>query len=107
MPPVETLTIRTDTLAIACEARGPENGPPVVLLHGFPDDARTWDAVAAPLAGAGCRVVVPWLRGYGPTRFLHAETPRSGQQAALGHDLLGLLDGLGIRQRAVLAGYDW
>ncbi|MBX6375517.1 MAG: alpha/beta hydrolase [Acetobacteraceae bacterium] len=106
MEPVVTVALRTDTLEIACELRGPEAGPPVILLHGFPDDARAWDQVAAPLAEAGCRVVVPFLRGYGATRFLHADTPRSGEQAALGHDLRALMDALPI-PRAVLAGYDW
>nr|WP_283949909.1 alpha/beta hydrolase [Limobrevibacterium gyesilva] len=76
------------------------------MLHGFPDDVRTWDGVAPKLARAGCRVLVPWLRGYGPTRFLDPATPRSGQQAALGADLLAFLDALDIRQ-ASLAGYDW
>ena len=60
----------------------------VVLLHGFPYDVRSYDVVAARLAGAGRRVIVPWLRGFGPTRFLSADTPRVGQQAALGGDLL-------------------
>jgi pimeloyl-ACP methyl ester carboxylesterase len=106
MEPMTTLHLRTDTLDIACEARGPQAGPPVILLHGFPDDARAWDGVAAPLAEAGCRVCVPFLRGYGATRFLSAATPRSGEQAALGNDLLGLLDALRV-PRAVLAGYDW
>jgi len=98
--------VRIPTLEIAYEELGPPEGTPVVLLHGFPDDVRAWDAVAPPLAEAGCRVLVPWLRGYGGTRFLLPHTPRSGQQAALGIDLLGFLDALGIR-RALLAGYDW
>ncbi|GGG18251.1 alpha/beta hydrolase [Caldovatus sediminis] len=106
MEPVATVALRTDTLEVACELRGPEAGPAVILLHGFPDDARAWDGVAAPLAEAGCRVVVPFLRGCGATRFLRAETPRSGEQAALGHDLRALMDALRI-PRAVLAGYDW
>lgn len=106
MDPVTTIAVRTDALEIACEVRGPEAGPAVILLHGFPDDARAFDGVAAPLAEAGCRVVAPYLRGYGATRFLRAETPRSGEQAALGHDLRALMDALGI-PRAVLAGYDW
>ena len=105
-PQVTMLHLRTDILEIACEALGPESGPAVILLHGFPDDPRAWDGVAAPLAEAGCRVYVPFLRGYGPTRFLSAETPRSGEQAALGHDLAALMDALRI-SRAVLAGYDW
>jgi pimeloyl-ACP methyl ester carboxylesterase len=99
-------TIRTPTLEIAYEESGPATGSPVVLLHGFPDDVRAYDGVAPPLAAAGWRVIVPYLRGYGPTRFLDPQTPRSGQQAALGQDLLDLLDGLGI-ERAALAGYDW
>ena len=83
-------SIRTKVLEIAYQESGPADGPPVILLHGFPDDVRAYDGVAPPLAGAGCRVLVPWLRGYGPTRFLDAATPRSGQQAALGADLLRL-----------------
>ena len=99
-------TTFTDTLEIAYEQSGPETGTPVILLHGFPDDVRTWDGVAPPLAAAGFRVIVPWLRGYGPTRFLNPQTPRSGQQAALGADLLHLMDALGI-EKALLGGYDW
>jgi pimeloyl-ACP methyl ester carboxylesterase len=99
-------TIRTPTLEIAYEETGPAAGPPVVLLHGFPDDVRAYDGVAPSLAVGGCRVLVPYLRGYGPTRFLDPGTPRSGQQAALGRDLLDFLDALGIA-RAALAGYDW
>lgn len=98
-------TIRTETLDIAFETHGPADGPPIILLHGFPDDPRTWDGVVA-LADAGWRILVPWLRGYGPTRFLRADTPRSGQQAALGADLLGFMDALGL-SRATLVGYDW
>ena len=96
----------TPTLEIAYEESGPAEGPPVILLHGFPDDVRAYDGVAPPLAAAGWRVLVPYLRGYGPTRFLDPRTPRSGQQAALGRDLLEFLDALGI-ERAALAGYDW
>ncbi len=99
-------TIRTATLDIAFEAYGPDAGPPLILLHGFPDDPRAWDDVVPPFAESGWRVLVPWLRGYGPTRFLQADTPRSGQQAALGADLLDFMDGLGIA-RATFAGYDW
>src|SRR5438874_10871586 len=98
--------VRTATLEIACEVSGPERGAPVILLHGFPDDPRTWDRVAAHLSRAGYRTLAPYLRGYGPTRFLDEHTLRSGQHAALGHDLLALMDGLAI-QRAVLAGHDW
>jgi len=99
-------TVRTATLEIAYEESGPIDGRPVVLLHGFPDDVHAYEGVAPPLAAAGWRVLVPYLRGYGPTRFLNAETPRSGQQAALGRDLADFMDALGL-SRAVLAGYDW
>ncbi len=101
-----TLTVRTPALEIAYEAHGREGGVPVVLLHGFPDDARAFDAVAPPLASAGYRVLVPYLRGYGPTRFLDAAEPRMAQQAAIGQDLLDFMDALGI-SGAGLAGYDW
>ena len=87
-------TVRTPTLEIAYEESGPAGGPPVMLLHGFPDDVRAYDGVAPSLAEAGWRVIVPYLRGYGPTRFLDPRTPRSGQQAALGADVIDLLDAL-------------
>src|SRR6516162_10686513 len=99
-------TLRTPTLEIAYEESGPAEGRPVVLLHGFPDDVHAYDGVAPPLASAGWRVLVPYLRGYGPTRFLSSETPRSGQQAALGRDLADFIDALRL-ERSVLAGYDW
>jgi len=99
-------TIHTPVLEIAYSETGPAEGPPVILLHGFPDDIHAYDGAAPPLAAQGWRVLVPWLRGYGPTRFLSADTPRSGQQAALGLDLLDFMDALGI-ERAVLGGYDW
>jgi pimeloyl-ACP methyl ester carboxylesterase len=98
--------VRTPVLEIAYEESGPADGTPVLLMHGFPYDPRAYDETVPPLVAAGCRVIVPYLRGYGPTRFLSADTPRSGQQAALGKDLLDLLDALGI-ERAALAGYDW
>jgi pimeloyl-ACP methyl ester carboxylesterase len=75
-------------------------------MHGFPYDPRTYDRMIPLLVAGGCRAIVPYLRGYGPTRFLAAETPRSGQQAALGNDLKELIDALG-GPRVVLAGYDW
>src|SRR4051812_3646267 len=99
-------SVRTETLEIAYEEHGPANGAPVILLHGFPYDGHAYDEVAPPLAQDGCRVLVPWLRGYGPTRFLSAATPRSGEQAALGNDVRQFMDALGIG-RAALAGYDW
>jgi pimeloyl-ACP methyl ester carboxylesterase len=85
---------------------GPEDGPAVVLLHGFPYDVHAYDEVSEHLAEAGCRCIVPYLRGFGSTRFIDPATPRSGEQAALGADLIALLDALDI-EHAVLAGYDW
>ena len=99
-------TVRTPTLEIGYEEWGDAAGAPVVLLHGFPDDAHAWREVAPPLAARGCRVLAPYLRGYGPTRFLDATAPRMAQQAAIGQDLLDFLDALGI-ERAALGGYDW
>ena len=98
--------IRTATLDVAYEESGNPGGTPVLLLHGWPYDPRCYDEVVPPLVAAGCRVIVPYLRGFGATRFLSTDTPRSGQQAALGSDLRELLDALAI-ERAVLAGYDW
>ena len=98
--------IRTATLDVAYEESGGASGAPVLLLHGWPYDPRCYDEVVLPLVAAGCRVIVPYLRGFGATRFFSADTPRSGQQAALGNDLRELLDALGIA-RATLAGYDW
>src|SRR5947208_10076180 len=99
-------TIRTATLESAYEESGQAAGRPVILLHGFPDDVHAYDEVAPPLAERGWHVFVPYLRGYGPTRFLDAGTARSGQEAALGRDLADFMDALGLEQ-AVLAGYDW
>ncbi|MGH1575401.1 alpha/beta fold hydrolase [Methylobacterium sp. P31] len=99
-------SVRAGVLEVAYLEAGPPDGPPVVLLHGFPYDVHACDAAAERLAGAGVRCLVPYLRGYGPTRFLDGTTPRSGEQAALGADLLAFLDALRI-ERAVLAGYDW
>jgi len=99
-------TVQTPVLDIAYAESGPPNGRPVVLLHGFPDDIHAYDLAAPPLAAAGYRPIVPYLRGYGPTRFRDPATPRSGEQAALGHDLLALIDALRL-DRPILAGYDW
>ena len=99
-------SIDAGPLAIAYHEHGPRAGWPVILLHGFPYDIHAYAAVAPILAHAGARVIVPYLRGFGPTRFRSPDTPRSGEQAALGQDLLNLMDALGIAQ-ATLAGYDW
>ena len=98
--------IDADVLNVAYYETGPASGPPVLLMHGFPYDIHAYAEVARLLAEQGCRVIVPYLRGFGATRFLSPATPRSGEQAALGADLLALLDALAI-PRAVLAGYDW
>ena len=102
----ETRSVRTPTLEIAFRESGPADGSAVVLLHGFPYDVHAYDAIAATLADDGRRVIVPYMRGYGPTRFLEPTTLRSGQQGALGADLLELLDALHI-DSATLVGYDW
>jgi pimeloyl-ACP methyl ester carboxylesterase len=93
-------------LNIAYYEAGPADGPAVVLLHGFPYDIHSYVDVAPQLAAQGCRVIVPYLRGYGPTSFHDKATPRSGEQAAVGADLIALMDALAI-ERAVFAGYDW
>ena len=98
--------VRAGVLDVALHQSGPADGPPVFLMHGFPYDIHAYAEVAPLLAAQGCRVHVPYLRGFGGTRFLSDATPRSGEQAALGADLLALLDALAIPQ-AVLAGYDW
>jgi pimeloyl-ACP methyl ester carboxylesterase len=98
--------IDAGVLSIAYLEHGPAFGWPCILGHGFPYDVHSYAEVAPLLAEAGARVIVPYLRGYGPTRFLSAEAPRSGEQAALGADLLALMDALKI-ERAVLGGYDW
>jgi pimeloyl-ACP methyl ester carboxylesterase len=98
--------IRTVHLNVAYEEHGAANGEPIILLHGFPYDPRCFDELAKALAARDYRVVVPYLRGYGPTRFLSAQIPRSGQQAALGRDLLEFMDAMAI-PRATLIGYDW
>jgi len=102
----ESGTVSTPVLDIAYAAAGPADGPTAVLLHGFPYDVRCYDEVASILADAGMRVVAPYLRGFGQTRYRSADVMRSGQQGALGQDLLDLLDGLEI-ESAVVGGFDW
>lgn len=99
-------TVAAGVLAMGYLEDGPADGWPVVLAHGFPFDVHAYDGVAPLLAARGARVVRPYLRGFGPTRFLSAATPRSGQQAALGSDVIALLDALRL-ETAILAGYDW
>jgi len=102
----ERIVVRTDLLEIAVDAWGPADGPPLLLLHGFPYDPRSFDKAAALLADKGLRCYAPWLRGFGPTRFLSDATMRSGQQTAIADDARALLDALGI-DRALVAGFDW
>jgi pimeloyl-ACP methyl ester carboxylesterase len=99
-------SVEAGVLNISYYEEGPAEGPAVVLLHGFPYDVHSYVDVAPQLAANGCRVIVPYLRGYGPTRFLDGKILRSGEQAAIGADLIALIDALRI-QRAVFAGYDW
>jgi pimeloyl-ACP methyl ester carboxylesterase len=97
---------RTDLLDIAYVELGPKDGPVAVLLHGWPYDIHSFAEVAPLLAGRGYRVVVPYLRGFGDTRFLSARTMRNGQPAAVAQDTVALMDSLKI-DKAVLAGFDW
>ena len=96
----------TPALRIAYEETGAAQGFPIFLLHGFPDDARAWDGVVPALVKAGYRAIVPYLRGYGPTRFRDPSAPRMAEQAAIGQDLIDLADLLKLRRFAA-AGYDW
>jgi pimeloyl-ACP methyl ester carboxylesterase len=105
-PPAAVHAIKAGPLEIAYLEYGPASGWACILGHGFPYDVHAYDQAAPILAQAGARVIVPYLRGYGLTRFLSAATPRSGEQAALGADLLDFMDALRI-ERAVLGGYDW
>jgi pimeloyl-ACP methyl ester carboxylesterase len=98
--------VKAGVLDIGYAEAGPANGPVVLLLHGWPYDIYSFVDVAPLLASAGYRVIVPYLRGYGTTRFLSKDTPRNGQQAALAADMIALMDALGI-EKAIVAGYDW
>jgi pimeloyl-ACP methyl ester carboxylesterase len=98
--------IKAGVLDVGYFEAGPADGPPVLLLHGFPYSIDSFVDVAPMLAARGARVIAPYLRGHGTTRFLDSATPRSGQQGAIGVDVIALMDALKL-QRAVLAGYDW
>ena len=93
-------------LSVAYAEAGPADGPVVILLHGWPYDIYSFVDVTPLLAAKGYRVIVPYLRGYGPTRFLSADTVRNGQPSVVALDIIALMDALRIRQ-AVLAGFDW
>src|SRR3954454_5119042 len=97
--------VEAGVLNVAYYEVGPADGPATILLHGFPYDIHSYVDVAAQLAAQGCRVIAPYLRGFGATRFRDSATLRSGEQAALGADVIALMDALGI-QRAVLAGHN-
>jgi pimeloyl-ACP methyl ester carboxylesterase len=93
-------------LSVGYAEAGPAEGPAVILLHGWPYDIHSYAAVTPSLASAGFRVIVPYLRGYGPTRFLSGATPRNGQQSAFGADAIAFMDALGIGD-AIIGGFDW
>jgi pimeloyl-ACP methyl ester carboxylesterase len=103
---VQPRTVETDVLEIGYEEHGAPAGTAMILLHGFPYDVRSFDGVVAPLVAAGHRVLVPWLRGYGPTRFREPSAPRMAEQAALAQDVIDFADALRI-DRFALAGFDW
>ncbi|MBO1325635.1 alpha/beta fold hydrolase [Acetobacter sp. TBRC 12305] len=103
---MQHITITTSQLDIACRISGPEDGFPVILLHGWPDDALTWHRLLPDLHAAGFRTYVPWLRGCGPTRFREADIPRNGQLVALAQDVLEMADVVGI-SRFNIIGHDW
>jgi pimeloyl-ACP methyl ester carboxylesterase len=99
-------TVRTSTLCIGFEELGPTDGKPIVLVHGFPYSPHAYEAVAAPLATHGFRTIAPYLRGFGATCFRDANAMRTGEQAALGCDVLELITALGLK-RPLVVGYDW
>jgi len=98
--------VEAGALSVGYAEAGPADGPAVLLLHGWPYDIHSYAEATPVLASAGYRVIVPFVRGYGTTRFLSEDTIRNGQQAALAVDVIDLMDALGI-QRAILAGFDW
>jgi pimeloyl-ACP methyl ester carboxylesterase len=104
--PFQVTQVHAGVLDVGYAQAGPADGPAVVLLHGWPYDIHSFSDVAPMLAAAGYRVIMPFVRGYGTTRFLSDDTVRNGQQAAVASDVVALMDALGI-ERAVLAGFDW
>lgn len=98
--------VQTSLLKVAYEERGPASAPPVILLHGWPDDVRTWDRVVSRLSDSGVRTITPYLRGCGPTQFLEESTMRSGQLSALASDVIEMAQALGLN-RFALVGHDW
>ncbi|TAJ72786.1 MAG: alpha/beta hydrolase [Phenylobacterium sp.] len=99
-------TVQANGLEIAYAEVGPSNGPPVILLHGWPYDIHAFEAVAPLLVAQGYRVIAPYVRGYGPTRFLSADTVRNGQPSAVAFDTVAMMDALRIKS-AILGGFDW
>ncbi|GJD50191.1 Epoxide hydrolase A [Methylobacterium crusticola] len=99
-------SVTAGEVEITYEAGGPDEGQPILLLHGWPDDPRTYDGVAPLLQAAGWRTIVPYLRGCGPTRFVAPEPAPAGQAAALATDVLAFMDGLGF-SRLPIVGHDW
>ena len=98
--------VQTPVLNIGYGDHGDASRFPIILLHGFPYDVRSWDGVVPPLVSAGYRVLVPYFRGYGPTSFLDPDSPRTSEQAAIAQDVVDFAEALGVGQFAV-AGFDW
>src|SRR5579863_417460 len=105
-PLVMIKQIDAGVLSVGYAESGPSNGRPVILVHGWPYDIHSFDDATPLLTKAGYRVIAPYVRGYGSTRFLSADTVRNGQQAVLGADVIALMEALKI-DKAVLAGFDW
>jgi pimeloyl-ACP methyl ester carboxylesterase len=105
-PAAAAKSVETAVLNVGYQESGNPLGFPIMLLHGFPDDIHAWDDVTPPLVKAGYRVLVPYLRGFGPTRFRNSGSPRMAEQAAIGQDVIDFADALKLPRFAV-AGFDW